>query len=210
MNIYSYGLNNPLRYTDPSGQTVWDVINGRQSWSQYQVELGQTAETLYNNNGLAKTMMDHPYATGAAVGVGGGLAAYGAIAGMTWLGLIAPAGQQVVQQAEKILENEQLINITADKLAQVISKHTGLFNGSRSVFNKGENVADLIQKAVQSPMIPQIGDKFARIVDMGRNIGVDRFTQQQTSLLTVITDRANNLITSYPGIPKYLTDILNK
>lgn len=101
LNIYSYGLNNPLRYTDPSGQSVKDVV--KQVWSGFCEKNGPAAEYLYNNSNLAKTMMDHPYATGAAIGVGTGLAAYGAVAGMTWLGLIAPAaGQEVMQQADKV------------------------------------------------------------------------------------------------------------
>ncbi len=39
------------------------------------------------------------------------------------------------------------------------------------------------------------------ILSFGKNIGIDRTTQKQTSIMTIITDKFNNLITTFPGKP---------
>lgn len=77
MNSYAYARNNPLKYYDPNGKWFKDFLLGRQSWSSFSVEVGDAANYLYDNSGAWQTAMDHPYATGAVVGVAGGLAAAG-------------------------------------------------------------------------------------------------------------------------------------
>lgn len=79
LNSYSYARNNPLRYNDPDGKWFKDVITGRQSWSSFVVEVGDAANYLYNNSRTWRTAMDHPVATGAVVGVAGGVAAAAAV-----------------------------------------------------------------------------------------------------------------------------------
>ena len=74
LNSYSYTANNPVRYVDPNGKWWKEVITGQQSLSDFQVELGQSSQYLYDNSGTWQTTMDHPYATGATIGVGSGLA----------------------------------------------------------------------------------------------------------------------------------------
>jgi len=85
MNSYSYAINNPLRYTDPYGETLWDVVTGQQSWGSYVVEIGQGAQTLYDTNPIVATAMDHPIGTGAFVGLSAG-AGY-SVPGMVYAGL---------------------------------------------------------------------------------------------------------------------------
>ena len=70
LNEYSYTQNNPIKYTDPNGETIRQVITGEQSFSDYQVEVGGGGEVLYNEGGIWKGVMDHPIATGAMLGVG--------------------------------------------------------------------------------------------------------------------------------------------
>lgn len=45
------------------------------------------------------------------------------------------------------------------------------------------------------------GSNYERIIDAGRNIGVDRTTGKQTSVYTVILNKFNDVITSFPGKP---------
>ncbi|MDO8593269.1 MAG: RHS repeat-associated core domain-containing protein, partial [bacterium] len=85
LNSYSYVNNNPLRYNDPNGEWFKELITGQQSWSNFVVEAGDAAQTLYDNNGAARAAMDHPVAAGVVAGAGGGMAAYGAAAGVAYL-----------------------------------------------------------------------------------------------------------------------------
>lgn len=70
LNSYAYSRNNPLRYIDPEGKSIWDVVTGKQS-------IGSYGNELHDNNAMARAVMDHPYAP-AEVGVAP-LAAYGAV-----------------------------------------------------------------------------------------------------------------------------------
>lgn len=74
MNSYSYAGNNPIKNSDPNGRWYKEVLTGQQSWSSFSGEVGQATQYM---GGSWQTAMDHPYVTGAAVGVAGGLAAYG-------------------------------------------------------------------------------------------------------------------------------------
>lgn len=56
------------------------------------------------------------------------------------------------------------------------------------------------KKVVSSSVIPIAGGQFKRIVDIGINIGQTSLKQggYNTSWLTVYTDKAGNLISTYP------------
>ncbi len=60
-NSYSYANGNPVNNSDPKGK-----------WSQGQIE---GANYLYENSQVARYAMNHPWRTGAIVGIGGGLLA---------------------------------------------------------------------------------------------------------------------------------------
>src|SRR3546814_7902921 len=96
------------------------------------------------------------------------------------------------------------INVTARGLAHVTARHTagGARIAGKSVFNAGEDVATLVQNAGGAPRVQQAGGNFERAVDAGRMIGIDRATGQPTSVYTVITNAANDLITAFPGRPE--------
>jgi hypothetical protein len=49
--------------------------------------------------------------------------------------------------------------------------------------------------------VQQAGGNFQRVVEAGRIIGIDRATGQPTSIYTVITNAADDLITTFPGVP---------
>ena len=218
-NSYAYAGNNPILYIDPNGEWFKEFFTGQQSWSDFSVEVGQVAQALYDSSSLAKTVMDHPVASGVVIGVAsGGAAAVATLAtgGSITCGILcggaaaevsgtvaATQWDKIVQQTTKLLNPG--IKITQNALTKISKVHQGTYNGVKSVFNEGENITELIQKTTQHNMIPQLGDKFARIVDVGRNIGIDRLTGQQTSNITVITNKANELITAFPGIPGYLS-----
>ena len=47
----------------------------------------------------------------------------------------------------------------------------------------------------------QANGNFSRIVDAGREIGIDRLTGQPTSIYTIITNIRSELVTAFPGMP---------
>jgi hypothetical protein len=71
----------------------------------------------------------------------------------------------------------------------------------KSKFNANEHITGLIRSATQHPMVRQPNGNFSRTFDVFRNIGVDRVTGQQTSIMTVITKPNGNLVTAFPGAP---------
>lgn len=47
------------------------------------------------------------------------------------------------------------------------------------------------------------GPRYVREVDLGRNIGTDKFNNfSQTTKMTVLTDGAGNLVSAFPGVLK--------
>ena len=46
------------------------------------------------------------------------------------------------------------------------------------------------------------GIRYVREVDLGRPIGIDKFGGQPASIMTILTDRFGNLITTTPGVIK--------
>ena len=79
---------------------------------------------------------------------------------------------------------------------------SGAKTALKSLFNGGENVPALVRAAESvTPVAQKVGTNFERIVDAGRVIGVDRATRQATTIYTVITDAAENMVTMFPGLP---------
>jgi hypothetical protein len=51
------------------------------------------------------------------------------------------------------------------------------------------------------PKSLQNGGNFERIVVAGKIIGIDAMTGRPTTVFTIITNKAGDLITAFPGIP---------
>lgn len=133
-------------------------------------------------------------------------------------------GKLAVSAAEKIVEKTTLsiveniaeeqvpkllapaINIAEDRLVHTLERHT--INGitrwagkSKFLVSSEDAVKDLIHKAAQLPAIRQTtGANFQRVVNAGKDIGIDMTTKRTTSFYTVITDASNNFITAFPGL----------
>lgn len=95
------------------------------------------------------------------------------------------------------------ISITQRGLAHVLARHTigGTRTAGKSLFGAGEDVSLLIRNASPAARSLQVGGNYERTIDAGRTIGVDRATGQPTSVYTVITNAADDLITAFPGQP---------
>jgi hypothetical protein len=82
-NSYSYAGNNPILNSDPDGKWFKEFITGQQSFNDFSVEVGQTANQMAEDSKIWNFAFEHPYATGGAVGVGIGMATYGVAYGAT-------------------------------------------------------------------------------------------------------------------------------
>jgi RHS repeat-associated protein len=96
------------------------------------------------------------------------------------------------------------IKITKKGLDHVLQRHVvgGARTAGKSIFNAGEDVSALVRNASGVQRVKQVsGNNFERVVDAGRTIGVDRVTGNPTSVYTVITNAADELVTAFPGRP---------
>jgi RHS repeat-associated protein len=107
------------------------------------------------------------------------------------------------QETKKILLNEG-INITEDRFIHLIQRHyprAGMYLTKSKFTLSVREMVELIKKAAQVPKSLQNGGNFERIVEAGKIIGIDAMTGRPTTVFTIITNKAGDLITAFPGIP---------
>jgi filamentous hemagglutinin len=66
----------------------------------------------------------------------------------------------------------------------------------RSLLGSGQVVGSPVVRVLESAD----GARFLRQVDVGRTIGVDKFTGTNTSILSAISDQFGNLVSAFPGV----------
>jgi len=128
----------------------------------------------------------------------------------SWLGRASITAQRYAQQAwarligSKVLTcPERAIKITQRGLDHILARHApgGAQTAGRSIFSAHENIEALIRAAEGTAPTLQPGGNMQRVIDAGRTIGVDRLTGLPTSIYTVITNAAGELVTAFPGLP---------
>ncbi|MBB6368428.1 hypothetical protein FHR56_003607 [Xanthomonas sacchari] len=62
--------------------------------------------------------------------------------------------------------------------------------------------AEVVSTPVTRTLESAQGIRYVREVDIGHPIGIDKFSGQPTSIMTVLTDKFGNLITTTPGFIK--------
>jgi RHS repeat-associated protein len=108
----------------------------------------------------------------------------------------------VTAETRRFLLNEG-INVTEDGFIHVMQRHyprSGMFLGKSKFTISVREIVDMIKNSAQVPKVLQRGGNFQRVVDAGRIIGVDAITGEATSKFTIITNKAGDLITSFPGL----------
>ena len=147
LNAYAYSGNNPINYIDPNGETFWAWATGKQSTEDYVIEIGQAGEYLYNNNALARWMMDHPYATGVIIGVStaaivGGVSVIASFSIVATEATVTTIGFNVAQQYDKLNK--------AAKGAYEIAKNGGDHKGFLGNVRKLNQTVEQTKKGINS------------------------------------------------------------
>ncbi|MEI9811055.1 MAG: RHS repeat-associated core domain-containing protein [Bacteroidota bacterium] len=118
--------------------------------------------------------------------------------------IVEEVTEEVVTKTTRTLLLNEGINITEDGFIHVMQRHyprSGMFLSKSKFSIATREIVDLIKNSAQVPKILQRGGNYQRIVDAGKIIGVDAITGQATSKFTIITNKAGDLITSFPGLP---------
>jgi len=205
-NRYSYATGNPMKYLDPSGASLeLPVCNGIFDCAEKIIRywLDQVAPAPkadpkaleaqgYTDQDVTATSAINPIEQAGQV--------QNALNAATANGLAA--GATVVIVGVATVASEGAINVLTKNLEHVIQGHTviGLGTAGKSIFRAEENVVTLIKAASSVKPVLQANGRLRFVVNAGRAIGYDARAGGPTAFYTVITDRARNLITAFPGL----------
>ena len=216
---FSYGFNCQF-YTDMAAGLIPYRSPSGMSCEQLGNVYGNQADTFYAGQIVGRfsssgvTAIEF-FGGGAAVIGGGGLAigsaGVAAIPGVAIAGVGVAVGVHGGGVLIRNLQNPPVmfakgpgsgrINITQGGLNHVMDRHSFSSNWpGKSKFFADVDIVDLIREAENVAPSSSQG-AFQRIIDAGRLIGTDRATGNPTSVYTVITNAAGDLITMFPGVP---------
>jgi RHS repeat-associated protein len=100
------------------------------------------------------------------------------------------------------------INISNNGWAHVLKEHFSTKNKSQFTISQSElktllQNKDIIKTPVTRTLDSADGIRYVREIDVGKNIGNDKFNNfQPTTKMTILTDKYGNLITATPGVIK--------
>ncbi|HEY6304472.1 MAG TPA: RHS repeat-associated core domain-containing protein [Candidatus Acidoferrum sp.] len=105
------------------------------------------------------------------------------------------------EAAEAAAENP--LKVTDKGLKHILERHApgGARTAGKSLFNAGEDIRGLLQAGENTNPVQQLGGNFQRVIDAGREIGIDRVTGAVTQVYTIITNAAGEVVTAFPGLP---------
>jgi RHS repeat-associated protein len=205
-NRYAYGAANPMKYLDPSGAFLEiPVCNGIFDCAEKIISdwLDQRAPPPkadpkaleaqgYTDQDVTATSAINPIEQAGQV--------QGTLNAATTKVLAAGATAAIVAVAT--VASDGAINVLAKGLEHVVARHTvvGMLTTGKSVFRAEENIVTLIKAASSVNPTLQPNGNLRFVMNAGRAIGYDVKAGGPTSFYTVITDRARNLITAFPGL----------
>ena len=133
-NTYAYTRNNPIRFIDQNGEWFKEYLTGQQSFHDFSLEVGGAAVQLSENSKVWKTAIDHPVMSGAAVGVGGGVAFTAGASAATYMSLnyLGGVGTACIAGCSKITEQTLKIGKDLGNLGKIIQNSSQKIEGFTS------------------------------------------------------------------------------
>ena len=95
-----------------------------------------------------------------------------------------------------------MINITKRAWLHILQHHTNAQfsrHQKKSKFYEKEDLVELIAQAEQHTPRRLLNGNSERVFDAGHRVGVERKSGKPTSLVTVVTQPNNDLVTMFPG-----------
>ncbi|RXE57559.1 adhesin [Acetivibrio mesophilus] len=95
-----------------------------------------------------------------------------------------------------------------DGWKHVVKEHFSSKNKSQFTITQDELKSllqsnDIVKTPVTRTLDSADGIRYVREIDVGYNIGIDKFNNfQPTSIMTILTDKYGNLVTTFPGVIK--------
>ena len=198
------------------GMQVWSNTAGQDMGSAQRIYVSAgtgvatfLAHAQLSDAGAEHDAVDaHAQSTGERVSKGGlgSVQLFLSAVGLGGLGKAA-AGNAVQATTKAAAQGVPLaqrgINLTPRGVSHVLQRHVpgGSKSAGKSLFGAAEDLPGLISQAEEATATLQPNGNFQRVIDAGRPIGIDRASGLPTSLYTVITNAADDLVTAFPGLP---------
>jgi RHS repeat-associated protein len=210
-NRYGYALGDPEAYVDPTGLSdvpvtgmVITTCNGGELCGAETITVTTTGNYYTGVQGLGDLIQgDNASGGNDAVNAlrlnDGRIEPTPGPIGFLILLLVGGAPALAEDVAEEATAGE--INVLNRGLLHTVENH-GIAAAGKSTFSAGENLVTLVKSATKLTPTLQANGRLQFVVDAGRAIGVDRNSGLPTSIYTVITDAARNLVTAFPGTPR--------
>jgi hypothetical protein len=207
-----------LTYNHPDGLNFGNVPPGDPNY--FALALGNMAANPISAMiggvmaATGKEPEDIYYATNVANAAGGILSASTGVAGRRAMAPASTAGQgsRLANNALDVPGRVQSrINLRAGSQAEgagwnhVVHEHfSGKSNKSQFTVSQDEFRTILQSKTVVNSPVSRIlesanGPRYVRDIDLGRVIGIDKFSGQPTSRFTILSDKYGNIVTASPG-----------
>ena len=183
LNSYAYAGNNPINLSDPSGLWIKEFATGQQSWSSFQLELGDATQQMTQSSPAWNFAVSHPYVSGAGVGALSTVTAWSGALGIATAPSIVAPGVGTTYVLGRVVSTTYYLNSAQSNLGMI---GTAL-NGAGSV-PSGSSLLTTA-KAAGNAVVAQKVNAVRSVVNGSINVAVNVYQ----SAISQIQGQINSL-----------------